>query len=332
VVTPIVTSSYSVTGTSAEGCQSSNTAVSSVSVQALPVISVTSGTICEGESFTLTASGANTYTFSGGSAVVSPTSNTSYSVTGTSAEGCISSDAAVSSVLVNMLPAVSVSGTNSVCAGNSVVLTANGALTYSWSTSSATSSISVSPAATTTYSVIGTDANGCEGIAQYSVTVNPLPVITVANSNTLICEGESASLAATGAETYSWSSGETGSMILVTPAITSTYSVLGLDANGCANSAVVTQSVVDCTGIQTAGETTSAIDIYPNPNTGEFTIKAEGVGSLFVINDIGQRVSAIELKGNSSYQVSLKNLPAGIYFINGNIGNQRIHKKVILVD
>jgi len=73
----------------------------SIVVNPSPTISVNSGTICMGESFTLSASGANTYTYSGGSNIVSPTINTNYSVTGTSTAGCISATAAVSSLVVD---------------------------------------------------------------------------------------------------------------------------------------------------------------------------------------------------------------------------------------
>jgi parallel beta-helix repeat protein len=173
VVSPTITTNYSITGTDANGCVSSNTAVSTVTVNNLPTISVNSGSICAGNSFTMTPSGASTYTYSNGSAVVTPTSNASYNVTGTDANGCISSSAAVSSVTVNALPIVMATTNNTLlCTGNSATLTATGAISYTWNTSATTTVIAVSPTTTVTYTVNGTDANGCSNVATVTQSVS----------------------------------------------------------------------------------------------------------------------------------------------------------------
>ncbi|MBA4240879.1 MAG: hypothetical protein C0448_09130, partial [Sphingobacteriaceae bacterium] len=166
-VSPTTTTSYSVVGTNSLGCLS-NTATITLTVNSLPTISVNSGSICSGSSFTMVPSGASTYTFSGGSSVVSPTTNTSYTVTGTSASGCVSSTGAVSSVTVSSLPVVSVNS-GSICSGTSFTMTPSGALTYTYTGGSAI----VSPTTTTSYSVTGTNANGCVSMPAVSnVTVN----------------------------------------------------------------------------------------------------------------------------------------------------------------
>lgn len=95
---PTVTTVYNVVGTSSNACQA--TVFSTVNVNPLPVISVNSGSICSGNSFTITPGGAATYTIQGGNAVVSPTANATYTVMGTSSLGCVSASAAVSSVTV----------------------------------------------------------------------------------------------------------------------------------------------------------------------------------------------------------------------------------------
>ena len=101
-VTPTVTTIYYVRGEG--GCvgNSASCASIAITVNTLPVISVNSGIICSGNSFTITPSGANTYTIEGGNSVVSPTTNTSYTVIGTSTAGCISNTFAISSVTVNI--------------------------------------------------------------------------------------------------------------------------------------------------------------------------------------------------------------------------------------
>ncbi len=173
VVSPTTNASYNVTGTSSLGCVSSNTAISSVTVNASPTVSVNSGAICSGQTFTMVPNGASTYTYSSGSAVVSPTTNASYNVTGTSSFGCVSSNTAISSVTVNALPIVNtVSSASLLCVGQTGSLTASGAATYTWSTGSNASVIAISPTVNTTYTVNGTNVNGCNNVATITQSVS----------------------------------------------------------------------------------------------------------------------------------------------------------------
>ncbi|NVO03764.1 MAG: T9SS type A sorting domain-containing protein [Bacteroidetes bacterium] len=230
-VSPLASAYYTVTGTST-GC--SSTAISSVTVNAVPVITVNSATICNGTSATIIANGANSYLWNNGATTnaitVSPTATTSYTVSGTSV-GCSSS--AMSTITVNPIPIVTVNSTG-ICTGSTAVLTANGANSYLWSNGSTMSSITVSPVATTNYSVTGT-SNGCSSSAISVVTVSPIPTITV-NSPT-ICNGTNAILTANGAISYTWSNGVNGNPISVSPAISTSYTVVG-SSFGCTASAV----------------------------------------------------------------------------------------------
>ncbi len=162
IVSPAINSSYTVVGISTAGCVSAGFSTSNVTVSVSPTISVNSGSICSGNSFTISPSGANSYTIQGGNYVVNPTSNASYTVVGTSSAGCISSLAATSSVIVNPLPTINATTNNTlICVGQSAILTASGASTYTFNPSGIGSSISVSPTVTTNYTVTGTDAFGC---------------------------------------------------------------------------------------------------------------------------------------------------------------------------
>ena len=231
VVNPLNTATYSVTGSSINGCISSNTAISNVTVNATPVISVNSGTICNGQSFTITPTGANTYSYSGGSSVVNPSSSSSYTVTGTSISGCVSSSFAVSQVTVNANPIIAVNS-GAICLGQSFTIIPTGASTYSYSSGSPV----VSPSSNTNYTVTGTSSVGCisANVVISSVTVNPNPVIAV-NSGS-ICFGQSFTMMPSGASTYTFSSGSA----VVSPTIANSYTVSGTSANGCisSNSAV----------------------------------------------------------------------------------------------
>ncbi|HOJ25539.1 MAG TPA: hypothetical protein PK081_09795, partial [Bacteroidales bacterium] len=215
-----------------------------------PVLTVSASTnpICNGASTVLTASGANTYSWShslgtGNTKTVTPTSSTTYTVTGTLANGCSSTTSI--SVTVNPLPSVTASASPAaICNGASSVLTASGANTYSWSHSLGTgSSKTVSPTSTTTYTVTGTTTAGCTGTATVSVTVNPLPSVTASASPAAICNGATSVLTASGANTYSWNTGGNTASITVTPSATTTYSVTGTSTAGCTGTATVSVTV-----------------------------------------------------------------------------------------
>lgn len=230
--TPAATTTYTVTGTSAAGC--TNTDQVLVTVNPLPLTNAGADqTVCAGTSVTLTATGASTYSWNNGvsqGVAFTPASTQTYTVTGTSAAGCIATDQVV--VTVNPLPAVNAGADQTICVGASVTLTASGASTYSW-TGGVTQGVAFTPASTQTYTVTGTDVNGCINTDQVVVTVNPLPTIN-AGSDVSICIGASTVLSATGGTTYTWNNGATqgGS---VSPASTTTYTVTGTNANGCIN-------------------------------------------------------------------------------------------------
>jgi PKD repeat protein len=239
-VTPTVTSIYTVTGTNTVGC--ANTKTVSVTVNALPNVAVSSTTICAGSTGTLVASGASTYTWNtgaiGANAAVSPSVNTTYTVTGTSAAGCVKT--ATASVTVGSAPSIAVNSTT-VCSGNSTTLSASGVTTYTWNTGATSSSISVTPASSIVYTVTG-NLSGCTATATktVSVTVNTTP--TVAVSNATVCSGTPANLAASGATSYLWNTGATTSSISVTPTVTSNYTVTGT-TNGCVNTKTLSVTV-----------------------------------------------------------------------------------------
>jgi hypothetical protein len=116
--------------------------------------------------------GASTYTFSGGSAIVNPTSTTSYSVTGTSSAGCVASNTAVSTVTVKPSPNVTaIAIFPTTCEGGISILLASGAITYTWNTGSTINPLIGTPTITTTYTVTGKSLNGCTDQAVITQTV-----------------------------------------------------------------------------------------------------------------------------------------------------------------
>jgi hypothetical protein len=240
-VSPSVTTTYTVTGTGANACV--NTKTTSVTVNALPSTAIISTTICAGATATLTANGASTYAWNtgatGANLTASPSTSTNYTVTGTSAAGCVKT--ATGSIVVGSAPAISLSSAT-ICAGSSVILSASGVTSYTWVSGPNTANYNVSPSATTVYTVSGNLA-GCAAAAvkTATVTVNNLPNVT-ANSAT-ICAGNAATLTANGAASYAWDNGSTTATILVNPAGTSIYTVTGTSAAGCPKSVTANVTV-----------------------------------------------------------------------------------------
>jgi hypothetical protein len=146
------------------------------------------------------------------------------------------------SISIIPLPIVTVNGNNSICTGNSTTLTASGATNYTWNPGPLSSSIVITPTATTTYSVIG-ETQGCTNTTTVAATVNQLPIITIAGSNT-VCAGGPLQLAASGASTYSWSNGSIGPNVLLYPQVNATYSLLAWSAANCSNTVYYSVTVV----------------------------------------------------------------------------------------
>ncbi|MCC6372198.1 MAG: T9SS type A sorting domain-containing protein [Bacteroidia bacterium] len=333
--TPSVSGTYSVTGTNTlNGC--ANSATASVMVNALPQVTanISALVICSGSSVTLNGSGADTYTWTGGAidnVPFAPLASGSYSLSGTNTlTGCSSTNVAVASVTVNSAPVLTVSASNPViCLGGTTALTASGANSYTWS-SGVVNGVAFSPTATTSYSVSGSSTAICDGSAVITVTVNPLPVLTVASTSSVLCVGETASLSASGAGTYTWDNGSNTPVIVVSPSLNTTYTVSGVDANNCANTTTYVQTVSDCLGLSNFTNSTSGFEVYPNPNVGDFTISSKLDMDLTLVNSVGQVVKVLKLNSGNNHNVTVNELPNGVYFINGISHNHTIKQKVIV--
>jgi hypothetical protein len=248
---PSSTTTYSISSAGSNGCVGTTTL--SVAVNALPTLTLSpsSPAVCNGGTVALSASGANTYSWSpatnlsattGASVNANPTTATNYTLTGTNTNGCINTKAFT--VNVNGLPTLAVSPTSAtICVGNNTSLTANGASTYSWSPATGlnnanSANVTANPTSTTNYTVSGTNANGCVGTTTVTVNVNPLPTLSITASPTAICVGASSTLTASGASTYSWSpatglSSANTANVMANPTSTTNYTASGTDANGC---------------------------------------------------------------------------------------------------
>ncbi len=259
-VSPLVTTLYSVTVTDGKGC--SAVASTTVTVNPLPNAAITGDTeICVGEETTLYASGGASYVWSNGETTywidVNPVGTTTYSVTVTDVNGCKASTS--TTVTVNPLPVVTISGDTEICVGESTTLTASGGSNYTWSNGATTASIEVSPSVTTTYNVVVTDGNGCRSTSSVTVIVNPLPIASISGDNA-ICIGDNTTLTASGGSSYVWSTGATTSSINVSPIATTSYGVTVTDGAGCTSSANITVTVNPLPVVTISGETEICLD------------------------------------------------------------------------
>lgn len=158
---------------SINSCSISLTQTLGIIVSAQPTISVSNGNICLGQSFSISPIGASTYSYSGGSSVVSPSITSTYSVIGVDTVGCVSSPVSLT-ITVYSLPILSVQSSNSLaCIGETVNLIATGAINYTWSTGAINNSISISPNSTSVYLLIGSDTNSCLSQLTFTQFVDP---------------------------------------------------------------------------------------------------------------------------------------------------------------
>lgn len=290
-------------------------------------LSATQTTICSGSSINLTASGATTYSWNtgatGSSINETPYYNFNYSVIGTnSLTGC--SNTQSQWVIVNPSPNVLLFTDKAVsCSGSPVHLTAQGADTYTWNTSAQTINITVNPTVTTTYTVLGSNAFNCQSSAVQQVSVVALPVVTaVSSAPTAMCVGETQMLTGGGpvnVVTYQWASNSLfiqSAVALISPTITTTYTLTGIDANGCQGKTTFVQNVDACTGINKVTTTASGVKIYPNPSAGFFVVELNSSSNKTVeVTDITGRVIMSTVTKDEKVNVNITTLSNGIYYV-----------------
>ena len=334
-VMPISTTQYTVVGASL-GC--SKSATTSVIVNPSPTLNITANptAICAGQSTSLSVSGATTYTWSTNAITstisVTPTSNMQYTVTGT-ASGCSKSATMTINVYPNPTLTI-ISNPTVLCIGQTASLSVTGASTYTWNTGSTVSNIIVSPSVNTTYSVNGTNVNGCKNFSSILMNINSLPVVNVVSSNSTICIGQNATLTANGANTYTWNTGSNNTSISISPTITTSYTVNGTNANGCKNSYAITENVGICTNLNSFSKTDKLnINIYPNPTKNILNVELgflnEQAMHLQIINSIGQLLIEKNINNQHS-EVDLHSLSNGLYFIRIFENNNLIHSQKII--
>lgn len=256
IASPTSTTTYFAAVSDANGCQDTGSVV--ITVNPLPTVNAGSDvTICENDNTTLTATATTATSFSWtpatglnnpniASPVASPASTTIFTVTVSDANNCTNTDEV--QVTVNQRPPTNAGTDQPICFGDTIGLQASGAVGYNWSPATGLSDPTIAnpqayPTSTTAYTVTGTAANGCTRTDEVTITVNPLPVITL-TPNSRICEGEDIQLQASGGVSYTWSPGTGLSCTncqspIASPMQTTVYTVEAFTAQGCSDTASV---------------------------------------------------------------------------------------------
>lgn len=299
--------------------ESTTTRAGFVTVYELPVANAGANqNICEEGSVVLQATGGVYYLWSpseglsattGASVTASPENTTTYTLLVTSNEGCEAADQVVVNVVPPPVPQVE--APTVLCLGDTLALNATGATFYTWSPNLFISSVSGSavqvwPVADQSWSVTGTDAYGCVGLATVAIeVVAPADVPAISWADMV--------LTSTLAETYVWYlDGEVipgATARTVEPTVNGSYVVAITDANGCG--ATSEPYVFASVGVQE--DAASAVRIYPQPAREQFVVEGAALGAAYRLVDGRGRVVLTGRITDTKHVLSLRGMAAGVY-------------------
>ena len=288
---PTASQYYTLTVIATNGCQSQD----SLFVQVNPLPAIYAGQdieVCAGQTVTLAGSFGTIYYWSGGiqnGVSFIPTTSGAYSVTGLDINGCQNTDLVLVTVQAN--PVVSAGVDPALCLGDSVLLSATGALNYSWSNGMANGSY-ITPNFTTLLEVTGTNQFGCTGSDLFEITVNQ-PTFSTLN---VVFQGP-----------YTLNG--------ITYNQSGTYTQVIPNAAGCDSTIALNYELVDV-GVEDIALQT--IEAYPNPFNDQIwmTYNENLVGeALFVLDLSGRVLEQYELRADLKMQLELGAFPTGTYLL-----------------
>ncbi len=308
--------------------------------------------MCASDTITITSTqsiNATTYdwTVTGDLSIVSGQGTTTITVTGTAGSGTVfvhgtnvcasGTNSDTLTVTIFALPTVEANTTASaICAGESVTLTVSGTDDYVWD-NQVSNGIAFEPANTATYTVTGTDTNGCENTDAVTVTVNPIPVVFLSSSPAgVVCQGEAALLTGNPVGGSLNIISGTGGTLTGNNFSSATFGnfVLGYeftDGNGCMSSDTL-HIEVGCQGLD-INAANSPISIYPNPAQGSFQLIGNSAlnGKIELYDDAGKRVLTAELSNVTKKQIDVNGLAPGVYNVRILNGQEQFTGKITVV-
>jgi hypothetical protein len=346
---PTGTLTYTVTGTDSNGCIDTNQITVAVNTLPIVIANTTSSGVCSGNSVTLSGAGAVSYSWDNSvtnGLAFAPTTTNTYTVTGTDGNNCQNTDQLT--VTVYSLPIVTATASaNPICQGQDVRLNGGGAISYTWD-NSVVDNVSFFPGGTLTYTVTGTDGNSCQNTTQITVNVNPLPTVAYeqAPATDTVCRIQIVPLTigSPSGGTYT-GTGVDGTNFNANIAGLGNHDIIYsfTDGNGCTNSDTsiiyveickFDIGVVDISLGISEEESVFALEIVPNPTTGDFTIilpenRNENM-IVSIYNSIGQIIFTFDVTDHTTtLPVSLSNYARGLYYVMIQAGEQRSIQKLI---
>jgi gliding motility-associated-like protein len=256
------------------------------------VIASADTAICLGDTVRLSATGATTYTWDNGLGAGqnqngTPIIDTMFVVTGTGVFNCTGTDTV--NVTINGVPTIIASNDTTVCAADSVFLSATGGETYLWDNGlGAGQNQTAFTSIDTMYIVTGTDTLGCSGLDTVQVTVRALPIV-LASEDTTVCIGDTAIINATSTETvFTWDNGlGLGQSHMVSPGMDTSYVVSVTDTNNCIGTDTV-QITIDGFAILASNDTTicfgNEVDLSVEGGTVYSWDNSLGSGELHIVS------------------------------------------------
>lgn len=320
-----------------------------------------------GASWTTRATTSNyqAYQWSNGAVTPTITVNTAgnYSVIVTDANGCTGTNASMA-VTVQSISATTAA---TICLGSSTVLSASGAVNYSWSPPTGLNttvgpSVTANPTQTTTYTVMGQMASGCISTKQVTVTV--IPAITLSASQMFVAPGGSTILTASGSTDYTWSPATgldtaSGATVIATPTQTTTYTVTPATCSGNTRTITVTvlpepsagNNVLDFDGtddyvsipVQTSAVTgnftvetwvkpthaTKTMHVLSTRNDGNFSFDIQLTGGNKIHGDIGDGTNWLTTTADANFNYAINEWLHIAYVVTP--GNYRVYANGNLV-
>ncbi len=344
LASPSLTTPFCVKVNNPGGCTYTDTVV--VHVFSLPSILASSARamICQNDTTLLNVSAATTYTWTpvatltnpnSATPIARPSANTKYYVTISDINGCMNTD----SVFVQTFSLPVVSGTanpSTLCPGDTSLFHASGASVYAWSPAGSLSSsggtdIKAYPVIPTTYTVTGTDANGCVSNSVFSLTVKPAPAVPLITENQSVLVSN-----ASASNTWYFNDKTDGFNQTDTAKANGTYQVCVSNVQGCSSCSLPFNFFATAIKEQAFS---GLFSVYPNPASAEFsvsyTLLTESEIKLTLYNMLGERTKTVFAgfvnAGSHILTVESKDLPKGMYCLKlEGSGNQFLYKQLII--